>query len=392
MVVGSKELIRDINTNLVLESIINTGPISRAAIAKNLGLTKATVSAIVQDLIDRSLVTEIGSDDTTKGRKPILLSFNQKEGYVISIDLGVEHISLLLSDLKGDNRVLKEYKNTAPSFHIIDTLKKIIEEVLAELSPTIYGVIGISLSIHGVVYNNSVVFTPYYSLEQIHFKRELEEIFHIPVYLENEANLSVIGEKTFWYHYPNIINISIHSGVGVGIVLQNKLYTGYNGYAGEFGHTIIVPDGKPCPCGNHGCFEQYASERALMGEFARLKNLPQIDFPSFVAYYEKGDEDAYFILDVFVKYISIGVNNILNTFNPDIIVINSSFVTYFPQIIDRIESSIKNRMNKYCTIVPSKLQNLAILLGGACISIKNFLGIKYLQLNSSQSVSEKGED
>lgn len=387
MVVGSKELIRDINTNLILESIINVSSISRVTLAKNLGLTKATVSAIVQDLINKKLVIEIGSDDTTKGRKPILLSFNQREGYVISIDLGVDHISLLLSDLKGENRKLKQYKNSVPSFRIIDLLKNIIDDTLAELSTTVYGVIGISLSIHGVVYKNSIVFTPYYSLEQIDLKKELEDIFHIPVYVENEANLSVIGEKTFCYDYPNIINISVHSGIGIGIISQNKLYTGYNGYAGEFGHTIIVPDGRPCPCGNHGCFEQYASEKALMQEFSKLKNLPQMDFDSFVSYYKKGDPDAQIILNEFIRYMSIGVNNILNTFNPDVIVINSSFVTYFPDTIDRIESSITNRMNKYCTLFPSKLQDIATLLGGTCTCIKNFLGIKYLQLNTKPSQS-----
>ncbi len=385
MVVGSKELIRDINTNLILESIINVNSISRATLAKNLGLTKATVSAIVQDLINKKLVIEIGSDDTTKGRKPILLSFNQRGGYVISIDLGINQISLLLSDLKGENRKLKQYNNSAPSFHIVALLKKIINDTLTELPTTAYGVIGISLSIHGVVYNNSIVFTPYYSLEQIELKKELEDIYHIPVYIENEANLSVIGEKTFCYDYPNIINISIHSGIGIGIISQNKLYTGYNGYAGEFGHTIIVPDGKPCPCGNHGCFEQYASEKALMQEFSKLKNLPLTDFNSFISYYKKGDPDAQIIINEFIKYMSIGVNNILNTFNPDIIIVNSSFVTYIPNILDRIEASITSRMNKYCTILPSKLQDTATLLGGTCICIKNFLGIKYLQLNTKHS-------
>lgn len=383
MVVGSKDLIRDINTNLVLETIVNTNSISRASIAKKLGLTKATISAIVQDLINKNLVIEIGSDITKKGRKPILLSFNQNAGHVISIDLGVEKVSLLLSDLKGENSLLKQYTRSSSSLPILDFLKEIIEENIKFLPSTTYGLVGISIAIHGVVYDNSVVFTPYYSLEQIDFKKELEETFHIPVYLENEANLSAIGEKTFYYDYPNIINISIHSGVGVGILLQHKLYTGYNGFAGEFGHTIIVPDGKSCPCGNKGCFEQYASERSLMQKFANLKNLPAIDFDSFISYYKEEDTDAYSILDEFVKYMSIGINNILNTFNPDIIIINSSFVRCFPEVIDRIYASIKNRMNKYCTIYPSKLREFSSLTGGTSICIKNFLGIKYLQLNTS---------
>ena len=95
MVTGSKELIRDINTKLVLETIINNTAISRAAIAKYLGLTKATISAIVQELINKKLVIEIGSDDTSLGRKPILLSINKKAGYVLCIDIGVDTISAL---------------------------------------------------------------------------------------------------------------------------------------------------------------------------------------------------------------------------------------------------------------------------------------------------------
>lgn len=384
MVTGSKELIRDINNKLVLEAIINTGPISRASLAKNLGLTKATISVIVQNLIEKNLVIEIGNDQATMGRKPILLSFNQLGGYVISIDLGVDTITVLLSDLKGENCQLKQYKNTASSFHIVELLKDIISKTIQLTSPTIHKVVGIAIGIHGVVHDNSVMFTPYYNLEEIDLANRLQSIFYIPVYLENEANLAVIGEKTFCYDYPNIINVSVHSGVGLGLIIQNKLYNGYNGYAGEFGHTIIVPDGKPCPCGNHGCFEQYVSEKALLQEFANLKNLPQIDFDSLVSFYHGGDEDAKLIVNKFIKYMSLGVNNILNTFNPDIIVINSSFTIFFPDTISQIESSIKNRMNKYCTIVSSKLQDTAILLGGTCICIKEFLGIKSLHLNNNE--------
>ena len=97
MSAANQELIRNINCKLILESILNLGPISRADLSKKLNLTKATISAIVQDLMEESLVTEIGSKDTSIGRKPILLKFNQKCGYAISIDLSVNDIFVLLS-------------------------------------------------------------------------------------------------------------------------------------------------------------------------------------------------------------------------------------------------------------------------------------------------------
>lgn len=380
MVTGSKELIRDINTKLVLETIINNNSISRAATAKHLGLTKATISAIVQELINKKLVIEIGSDDTTLGRKPILLSLNKKAGYVICIDIGVETISALVSDLVGEDCSLKQIKTPKNTSNMINVLVQLIESMKLP-KDTPYNLVGITLGIHGVIVNNEVSFAPYYNLTGLGLAKELEKHFNAPVYLENEANLSVIGEKTFQYDYSNIANISVHSGIGLGIIVNNQLYTGYDGRAGEFGHTIIEIDGRQCPCGNRGCFEQYVSERTLLQEFAKSKDLGEVNFEQFCISYEANDPDAVKIMDDFIKYMSVGVNNILNAYNPDIVIINSSFTIFFPSITGRIEAALTSRMNSYIRIVPSVLQDTSILLGGVCVAIKGFLGVDILKLN-----------
>jgi predicted NBD/HSP70 family sugar kinase len=380
MVTGSKELIRDINTNLVLETIINHAVISRAAIAKHLGLTKATISAIVQDLINRKLVVEIGSDDTSLGRKPILLSLNKKAGYVICIDIGVDTLSAMVSDLTGEDLKLKQIKTPKSPSQLLSNLIQLVESMkLPDESP--YGLVGITLGIHGVTMNKQVSFTPYYNLSGLRLAEGLEEHFGTPVYLENEANLSVIGEKTFQYDYANIANISVHSGIGLGIIINHQLYTGYNGRAGEFGHTIVEIDGRQCPCGNHGCLEQYVSERVLLKEYARLKGQEEASFEQYRKAYEEKDPDAVQIMKQFIKYMSVGINNILNAYNPDIVVINSSFTINFPHVIEEIEKGLKSRMNSYISIVPSVLQDTSILLGGICVAIKGFLGIGNLKLN-----------
>lgn len=380
MITGSKELIRDINSHLVLESIVNKGPISRADLSKALGLTKATISAIVQVLIDEHLVIEIGSAQTYKGRKPILLDLNQSGGHVISLDVSVDYITVLTSDLKGTHCFVKQYKNKGGSQEILPVLIPIIEKTIEGLPSTVHGVIGISIGIHGVVHHNQVMFTPYYSIKEDNLSEALSEHFHVPVYMDNEANLSVLGERTFYFNYPNIINLSVHSGIGMGILIDDQLYTGYNGYAGEFGHTIIVPDGRPCPCGNHGCFEQYASERAILIDYAKRKGNEEVSIDTLIRAYQAQDSDAREVISQFVKYMAIGINNILNTFNPNLIIINSSFTMYIPDITRQIQDSLCNRMDKFCTILPSGLQDTAILLGGACVVIKNFLGIDKLVL------------
>ncbi|MCR5232754.1 MAG: ROK family transcriptional regulator [Lachnospiraceae bacterium] len=382
MVTGSKEMIRDINSHLVLETILNEGPISRASTASKLGLTKATISAIVTDLIDRKLVREIGSDDTQLGRKPILLEFCKENGHILSIDLGVDHITAFTSDLKGNDCGLKQFLNNYTRDNIINGLIYIISSRIEQLQETPFGVVGISIGVHGVVNNNEITFAPYYDYVGLPIAERLTEHFGIPVIIENEANLSIIGEKCFCYNVPNMIGVSVHSGLGVGIIIDNKLYTGFNGNAGEIGHTIINTDGRPCPCGNCGCLEQYASERAILNTYASIKNCSRVNIDDFMSAYNSGEKLAKDMVDEFIKYISIGINNILNIFNPDVIVINSSFTMYIPELHLRIKDQIKNRMNKYCNLVPSGLQDISILLGGACLIIRNYLGVTYLAPNS----------
>lgn len=382
MTAANQELIRNINNNLVLKTILNYGPISRADLSKKLKLTKATISAIVQDLIDHSLVIEIGNRDTHIGRKPILLSFNQKCAYAISIDLSVEYISVYLSDLKGEKVYSSRYKNTIDSKELLDKLKTIIKHILTLVPKSKYGVVGITIGIHGIVYDNQIIFTPYYDLTELNIAKDLEEYFNIPIYLENEANLSVIGEKTYCYDYSNIVNVSIHTGIGLGLIINDKLFRGRNGFAGEFGHSIVVPNGKSCPCGNHGCLDQYVSEPALLKEYSSLKGREIKDIDTLISDYLYGDIDANRIITSFINYMSIGINNILNTFNPDIIVLNSSVTTCLPNIITKIKHSMNNRMSKFIKIVPTTLQNTSILLGGIYVVTKNFLKIDNLILGS----------
>lgn len=383
MVTGSKELIRDINTHLVLETIINQATISRASTAKHLGLTKATVSAIVQDLINRKLVIEIGSDDTSLGRKPILLSLNKKAGYVVSIDLGVDTISALISDLAGEDCSLKQIRTPRNTSGIINEMINLINSMKLPMGSP-YGLVGITLGIHGVTIHNEVSFTPYYNLADANLAEGLSQQFGVPIYMENEANLSVIGEKTFQYDYANIANISVHSGIGLGIIINDMLFTGYNGRAGEFGHTIVEIDGRPCPCGNLGCLEQYVSERTLLNEFARLKGLEKVDFATYSKMLDENDPIAIQIMEQFIKYMSVGINNILNAYNPEIVIINSSFTIHCPHVLQKIEDALKCKMNSYIQIVPSVLRDTSILLGGACVAIKSFLGIKNLKLNNTK--------
>ncbi len=217
--------IRSLNSRLVLEHVIQLGPISRAELARQTGLTKATVSAITAELISAGLAADLLGD---------VLLFRH----------------LLTPDASG----------------LIAALAELIASMQAAVAPLLpeqtHGLCGIALGIHGVVCGSRISFSPHYRMEQLPIAAELEQRFRVPVIIDNEANLAVTGEAAFLPPADrSIAALSIHSGVGAGLLLNGRLYTGYLGGAGEFGHTILVPGGRPCACGRLGCLVQYVSDR-----------------------------------------------------------------------------------------------------------------------------------
>lgn len=376
MKLGSKALIRDINNNLVLETIIKNQPISRASLSKKLGLTKATISSIVQDLINQHFIIEIGNGRSSTGRKPILLQLNHTAGYSISISINNYLLSIMLTDLLGEQ--IKFKKITIAEINpnnIFELLTNMIDDIMIDTLKTTYGIIGITVSIDGIVNNNQIIFTPHYELANFLLAEKLEEKYNVPVHLKNKANLSILGEKIFSYDAKNMAYVNIDSSIGLGLVINDRLYEGYNGFAGEFGHTIIEIDGKPCTCGKKGCLEQYVSEQVVLNNLAKLKNQSVISFEEFLKLYRKNDKDAKKVINDFKKYISIGISNLFYTFNPEVIILNSRFTDHLPEILDEIKSSINNKFNKNNNIKHSSLKNSSPLYGGAYINIKNFLGI-----------------
>lgn len=384
MAIANQEMIRDNNRRLVLEYIVNHPPVSRAALAQKLHLTKATISNIVQELIDQHFISEIGSAQTSLGRKPILLEFQKKCGYALSIDVHPSQIIALTSDLKGENCHLTKYPFQKGD-NLYESLRNVIRTLLPSYEAYTYKIVGITIGIYGVVQQNQILFTPYYPLPDSNLAGLLEKEFNIPVFIENESNLSVLGESAFHHHDNNMVLLNIHDGIGMGIMINGHLYRGQDGYAGEIGHTILFPDGRPCPCGNHGCLEQYASEKAILEEYARRIKKNSVTIDDFVRDYQKQIPEALEMMELFSKYISIAINNIINTFNIELVVLNSSFSNYIPQIIGSIQEYLSHHQNRKCQIIPSQLQDISGLIGGVRIDVERFLGIRHLRIQDFSS-------
>ncbi|MBC1321004.1 ROK family transcriptional regulator [Listeria welshimeri] len=373
----NRTVIRESNERIVLNTIAQKGPHSRALLSDTIGLNKATISDIVKKLIAQKLINEVGIGESTNlgGRKPIMLELNAKAGFSVSVDIGYNYIDVMAQRLDGT-----AYKRELFPFivikreTIIQEISDILDVFLSSLPKSPFGIVGILIAIHGVVLDNQIQFTPAYDLAGLDFSSALHEQFACPVYLENEANLLAVSDHTKEESYANLVSISIHSGIGSGVILNNELYTGINGYAGEIGHMqIVTENGRPCPCGASGCLECYASEKNILDTYqTRTGNKNALVTDLCRAFTEK-EEEAMAVINDMVRYLATGIQNLTALYNPEIIFINSEISRLIPDFTKQIESRLTSFTSKNISIKESHLGEEAILYGAGYLIIQRFL-------------------
>lgn len=320
---GDQAMIKKINTAIVLEAVLKDAPLSRAQISERTGLNKATVSSLVQQLIDRHLVIEIGHGESSGGRKPVMLLFNAQAGHAVGIDLGVNYIRGVLTDLDG--AVLHErvsgLQRRDPD-HVLPELASCIEYLIARAPDSPYGIVGIGIGVPGIVDDRgTVLLAPNLEWRNVPLREWAEERFALPVAIDNEANAGALGEQKYGAgrNVAHQIYVSVGIGIGTGIILNKELYKGASGFSGELGHLSIELDGKPCRCGSRGCWELYASEMALLERAAPL------GYEDLDALLDAAEQDGR-VRQLFREtgtFLGAGIASIANVFNPDLVIIGN---------------------------------------------------------------------
>lgn len=390
--ISSKYTIREQNEANILKTVIDEKEISRAEISVQTGLNKASVSAITKKLIEDQLIfeTRVGDASNAGGRKPIMLTFNRQSSLVIAFDIGYNYIEAMLAYIDGTVvETVSERRISVSAETIVAQIQAVIKNFQTVQPATPHGIVGMTIAIHGVVYKNRPTFTPYYDLDQIDLQKALEVFYDFPIFIHNEANLAALGEYTFSSQYQSLVSISIHSGIGGGIVEGGRLQLGKHGQAGEIGHSILYPFGRPCPCGNHGCLEQYASNKVTYNEFAELKHLDDVNSEILLSYVAHGDEDALALIKKNAELLSIGINNIAALYDPDIVVINSSLYRRIPAMVEMVTATLESRFSKDIVVRNTLLDDKATLYGAFAVSAQNFLNIQKLKLNDKESLSSE---
>ncbi|MEH7112902.1 ROK family transcriptional regulator [Neobacillus niacini] len=384
MITGDASYIKSINRAIILREIVKAGMISRADISKVTELTRATVSAQAAVLLEEELIVETQLEHYTVGRKPIMLSLNKNAGYALGIDLDYGHISFTLSNLFGCPITSCTIEiNTTEYSEILPILIAQIQKFQAEYTDTKYGIVGVVIAIHGLVSKDEVVhFVPRLGWTDINLKNDLESEIDLDIYIENNANLSSFAERVFSYHETdNLLCATLYSGIGLGMMMKNDFFRGHSGYAGEIGHMIVVPEGKPCSCGNKGCWEKYSSESSIFLYLSEKRQIKNLTYEHIQSWLDEGDEEVHQLMEQFIYYLAIGLNNMINMYNPDVLVLDSKLLHMYPGALDKIKGNLNSSISHYRELSLSSLGKKSSILGACALAIKHFLNVSMLNLS-----------
>lgn len=383
-----KYKIRDANERIVLGSLIKNQPVSRVDLSKITKLNKATITDIINSLIKKELVQEIGFGESQNsgGRRPILLNLNKDAGYALSIDVGNSYISSIITDLNGF--VIHSENHRSSGFQVDESniytyIDDIVSATESIAKKTTYGIVALVIAIHGVIHENIIKSSPNYNLVNIDLYSILNEKYSFPVLIENEANLAILGQISLSPTINNALLLSIHTGIGAGVIIDRNLYYGSTGAAGEVGHMTLYPDGLSCRCGRKGCLEQYCSIDLLIKQLEVLYPNTPIN--------QKLYKQAYSEYESFKKLaiksatdLAIGIQSMIAHFDPDIIYIINEAFEAIPSLINVIKDVLKRDFNREIPIQVSDMKYGSILLGGASLGISEFLEIQSFILSNYQ--------
>ncbi|MFD1466528.1 ROK family protein [Lapidilactobacillus mulanensis] len=387
----SKNLVRELNRRRVLEQVFSYGPISRSQVSKNLKLNKVTVSEIVAEMIDTNLFIELGQGDSSArgGRKPTMLQLNADYGYVLSFDLGFNYIDVMMN--RVDGFVLTFEHHRVGEIGIDERLAFITDKAhqFSASDHKAHKLLGVSVAIHGIVHDNKVLYTPYIDFQDKDIAQILSDELNVPVGLQNEANLSVIYQRDFESReqIDNLVCISIHKGIGAGIIINNRLFTGIHGEAGEIGHAVVYEAGaKP----NHKfeSIESYCSEDAILKKIKEQTDLSELTRDDIQTLYYDGNEIVGDILDEFCYYTANIVYNTIVTLDPAKVVINSNLIADIPELMDIIRGYIPYLTKDKTPVELLSNSRYATLLGGVSLIISQVIDVTPGELNFARILAE----
>jgi glucokinase-like ROK family protein len=395
---GNLKLVQKINRSLVLNLIKEKGPISRADISKITKLTRSTVSNIVEYLIKKDLIKEIGLTSSGVGRKAILLKLNSKAYYSMGVDLGTLHTTIVITNLLGRIEKRIEYPTNGhqDKDKIIEKLIAAIHNINKDFGVKWEKMAGIGVAAPGLIdKKGTMLITPNFGWKDTPLGEILKKEFHIPVFVDNNVNAMALAEFEFGKGQGarNFVFINVGMGIGAGVVINGKLFHGESNCTGEIGHTTVDYNGPKCSCGNKGCLEVMASGPAIAkraikaikeGEKSLIYKLVNRDLNQVTAEIvskaaNQGDKLGLNIMEETGEYLGTGVANIINLFNPELVIVGGGVTQAGDLIFKPLKKAVQKRAfsvsAEIAKIVPASLGKDCTVIGAAALVLKEIFKI-----------------
>ncbi|MEZ5425345.1 MAG: ROK family transcriptional regulator [Pyrinomonadaceae bacterium] len=367
--------IRDINRQIVLNYVRDRSPISRADIARETDLQRSTVSSIVDGLQNDGLIEEIGSGDSTGGRKPTLLRLRIGTPVAIGVDVTPTVTNIAVADLAGIVLEMETIDTVSDSDSMSREIVKIVEKFAKKFKESN---LEVGISVPGVTeqMTGRVRYIPYFQWKDWDIGKRIIQKTKLPVTIENDANAIALAELWFGREdvrkISNFITVLVAEGVGTGVVFDGQVYRGEKGAAGEFGHMIVGKNAPvPCSCGSFDCWEAHSSEKAIIARYTKLSENGQIPKGGYainqiIQRANLGEERAISSLKETAFYLGVGIANLVVGLSPQAVVISGRIIRAWNLIADDlkniVEKSVQGGLPK-TVLIPSTLGDHPTLKG-----------------------------
>ena len=381
--VASSETAREINRDIVLHAIHRHQPVSRADLARLAGLQPSTVSVIMGLLIDEGWVSPGTLGRLPRGRRPTFVTLNDKH-VTLAIDLRPGITSLAVIDING--RFLA--RESVPVAVEKDSKAQVKQAVLKVATTALtlrsafpdrqFAGVGVSVSGRVDQKTHRVLFSPNVPWPEVDIYGELERVLDMPIELDNAANACLFAERWFGNHgdAANAIVVGVSEGVGAGLLVDGRIARGKDCMAGEFGHMPLETEGPVCGCGNIGCWETFASNRAGLRYYREFVPESTIDtFKELLDLALAGDIQALRSIDKMMMYLARGLTMLVAGLAPEVVIVVGDCTALWPRICPIIESQLiaKSITSQIPRVVAAMDGDAARLRGAAALVLHKAL-------------------
>lgn len=369
-----------VNKANVLHLIKDSGPMSRADVAKMLNMSRSTISTIVEVLLREGRVREgrTGESTSVGGRRPVLLNYVSKARFALGIDIGASKTIAMVTDLDGNvvhhDKFPSHVKGISPMVHV----QAESERVLRESGVPLQAVIGTAIGFPGITAAEDGIVIDAPGVQLHNFRAA--EFFHKlpgPIWIDNDVNMGVIGER--WkgaaVGHDNVILVAIGTGIGAGFILGGRIFRGAQGFAGEIGHLHIDPthQGQKLSLSDYGPLEQVASGKGIED----LAQWSLADHPNSMlsggelaadrifAAAAAGDELAGNVIAQAVSFLSFSIANMVTMLNPDVVILGGGVSRVGAPLLERIRAGVSRLSPLTCEVIPAGLGEYAAAFGSA---------------------------